>query len=106
MTETEINNANAEARIKWEFGEPHFLYGYLPSDHVGHPIFTIQRRMVEGYRLFGRRLRYITDFKSLKSAKACAERLAAQAESTTPEGIRKMLLFLKFEIERQLEDLC
>jgi len=73
MTETEINNANTETRIKWEAGKPHFLYGYLSDDQPGYPSYIIQRRIIEGYRLFGRGFHYIADFKSLKSSKACAE---------------------------------
>jgi len=34
MTKTEISDVNARARIKWEFGEPHFLYGYLKGKHA------------------------------------------------------------------------
>jgi len=71
MTKTEISDVNARARIKWEFGEPHFLYGYLKGKHA----YTITLYAPNQYRLSGSRFRHIAEFESLKDAKEYADLL-------------------------------
>lgn len=77
MTKTEIDNTNTETRIKWEFGEPHFLYGYSKGKYA----YTIQLGVPNHYPLFSNKSRHIADFKSLEDAKEYAERLTILTKS-------------------------
>jgi len=77
MIKTEIDNMNTGTRIKWEFGEPHFLYGYSKGEYA----YTIQLGAPNHYPLFSNKSRHIADFKSLKDAKEYTERLTILTKS-------------------------